>query len=82
MQAAFWQATSDNVSLPFLEGIGLEAGQAEIERVVEAHPNFLAWTSNVPTTVRECLLHAEAYSALHQGHIQMTYQLLSQRKEN
>ena len=53
-----------------------------MERVIEAHPTFLAWTPNVPTTVRDCLLHAVPHSALHQGHIQLTCHLLSQREEN
>jgi uncharacterized damage-inducible protein DinB len=53
---------------------------AEMDRVVEAHPTFLVWTSNAATTVRDCLLHAVAHSALHQGHIQLTCQLLTQHK--
>jgi uncharacterized damage-inducible protein DinB len=53
---------------------------ADMERVVEAHPTFLTWTSNVPTTVRDSLLHAVAHSALHQGHIQLTCQILTQHK--
>lgn len=55
---------------------------ADMERVVEAHPTFLVWTSNAPTTVRDCLLHAVAHSALHQGHIQLTCQMLSHQKGN
>jgi uncharacterized damage-inducible protein DinB len=55
---------------------------AELDRVVEAHPTFLVWTSDVPTTVRDCLLHAVAHSALHQGHIQLTCQILTQHKGN
>ena len=74
LQAAFRQVTAGDISLPFPEGIGLDAGQADIERVVDAHPTFLAWMSDVPTTVRDCLLHAGAHSALHQGHIEMTCQ--------
>ena len=53
---------------------------ADMDRIVEAHPTFLVWTSNVPTTVRDCLLHAVAHSALHQGHIQLTCQILTQHK--
>ena len=52
----------------------------EMERIIQAHPSFLERTSNRPTTVRDCLLHAVAHSALHQGHIQLTCQLLSQQK--
>ncbi|HZU68899.1 MAG TPA: DinB family protein [Ktedonobacteraceae bacterium] len=52
----------------------------EMERIVQAHPTFLVRTSNSPTTVRDCLLHAVAHCALHQGHIQLTCQFLSQQK--
>jgi uncharacterized damage-inducible protein DinB len=52
----------------------------EMERIVQAHPTFLVRTSNRPATVRDCLLHAVAHSALHQGHIQLTCQVLSQQR--
>lgn len=52
---------------------------ADMERVVEAYPTFLKRTSTSPATVRDCLLHAVAHSALHQGHIQLTCQLLTQK---
>lgn len=47
-----------------------------MERVVQSA--FTAWfkhLANLPT-VRDCLLHAVEHSALHQGHIQLTCQLL------
>ncbi len=51
----------------------------EMDRVVQAHPSFLVRTSsNLPATVRDCLLHVAAHSALHQGHIQLTCQFLGQ----
>jgi uncharacterized protein (UPF0218 family) len=48
----------------------------EMERIVQAHPTFLVRTTNQPATIRDCLLHAVAHSALHQGHIQLTSQVL------
>jgi hypothetical protein len=55
---------------------------ADMERVVEVYPAFLVWTSNVPTTVRDCLLHAVVHSALHQAHSQLTCQVLTQQNED
>ena len=52
---------------------------ADMERVIEVYPAFLVWTSNVPTTVRDCLLQAVAHSALHQAHSQLTCQVLTQQ---
>jgi hypothetical protein len=48
-------------------------------RVVESA--FTAWFASLPNppTVRDCLLHAVAHSSLHQGHIQLTCQILSQQ---
>jgi hypothetical protein len=47
-----------------------------LERVVEsAHTGWFDGLPN-PPTVRDCLLHAVDHSALHQGHIQLTCQLL------
>jgi uncharacterized damage-inducible protein DinB len=45
----------------------------EMERVAST-----AWFKRLtnPPTVRDCLLHAVEHSALHQGHIQLTCQLL------
>ena len=50
----------------------------EMERVVESA--FTSWFASLPNppTVRDCLLHAVEHSALHQGHIQLTCQFLSQ----
>ena len=53
---------------------------AEMERVVQPHPTFQARIPNLPMTVRDCLLHAVEHSALHQGHIQLTCQFLSQQE--
>ncbi|HEY7347069.1 MAG TPA: DinB family protein [Ktedonobacterales bacterium] len=52
---------------------------AEMERVVESA--FTSWFEHLinPPTVRDCLLHAVEHSALHQGHIQLTCQFLSQQ---
>jgi uncharacterized damage-inducible protein DinB len=47
----------------------------EMERVVSARTTWFRHF-NRPPTVRDCLLHAVEHSALHQGHIQLTCQLL------
>ena len=56
-------------SLPDVEmERGVQAGTAWFERLTS------------PATVRDCLLHAVEHGALHQGHIQLTCQLLSQQR--
>jgi uncharacterized damage-inducible protein DinB len=47
----------------------------EMERVVSARTTWFRHFTRQPT-VRDCLLHAVEHSALHQGHIQLTCQLL------
>ena len=49
---------------------------SEMERVVVSAST--AWFKRLtnPPTIRDCLLHAVEHSALHQGHIQLTCQLL------
>ncbi len=48
----------------------------EMERVVPTATTSWFRQLNRPATVRDCLLHAVEHSALHQGHIQLTCQLL------
>ncbi|HLV98048.1 MAG TPA: DinB family protein [Ktedonobacterales bacterium] len=47
-----------------------------MERVVNPPATFQPRKLDQPMTVRDCLLHAVEHSALHQGHIQLTCQLL------
>ncbi len=54
----------------------------EMERVAESA--FTSWFRGLPNppTIRDCLLHAVEHSALHQGHIQLTCQLLRHQAES
>jgi uncharacterized damage-inducible protein DinB len=49
-----------------------------MERIANPPATFQPRTPDRPMTVRDCLLHAVEHSALHQGHIQLTCQLLRQ----
>ena len=49
---------------------------AAMERITQPPATFQPRTPSQPMTVRDCLLHAVEHSALHQGHIQLTCQLL------
>lgn len=49
---------------------------AEMEHVVQSATTSWFRQLNRLATVRDCLLHAVEHSALHQGHIQLTCQLL------
>jgi uncharacterized damage-inducible protein DinB len=52
---------------------------AEMERVTQPPATYQPRNPLQPMTVRDCLLHAVEHSALHQGHIQLTCQLLNHR---
>jgi uncharacterized damage-inducible protein DinB len=47
-----------------------------MERVAHPPATFQPRARDQPMTIRDCLLHAVEHSALHQGHIQLTCQLL------
>jgi uncharacterized damage-inducible protein DinB len=49
-----------------------------MERIAHPPATFQPRVPNQPMTVRDCLLHAVEHCALHQGHIQLTCQLLRQ----
>jgi|SRR5579859_2428781 len=51
---------------------------AEMERIASPPASFQPRNPHQPMTVRDCLLHAVEHSALHQGHIQLTCQMLTQ----
>ena len=50
-----------------------------MERIAQPPATFQPRDPRQPMTVRDCLLHAVEHSALHQGHIQLTCQLLRQQ---
>ncbi len=50
---------------------------AEMERTATPPASFQPRNPNQPMTVRDCLLHGVEHSALHQGHIQLTCQILA-----
>lgn len=51
----------------------------DMERVAQPPATFQPRTPDQQMTVRDCLLHAVEHSALHQGHIQLTCQLLREQ---
>jgi uncharacterized damage-inducible protein DinB len=51
----------------------------EMERIAQMPATFQPRPPDKRMTVRDCLLHSVEHSALHQGHIELTCQVLGQR---
>lgn len=49
-----------------------------LDELAEPPAAYRGSLGDTPLTVRDCLLHSVEHSALHQGHIEITKQLLSQ----
>ena len=51
-----------------------------LDRIAEPRATYRGTLGDAPMTLRECLLHAVEHSALHQGQIEITRQLLMSGK--
>jgi len=48
----------------------------QLDRVVQVEPSYHPSLDETPMTLRDALLHVIEHCALHQGHLELTRQLL------